>query len=647
MKNRQKRKTKSKKKTDESKLLHKYMLLSDLMNHIPDVIYFKDKKGKLIMVNEAHAKGLNLKPKDVVGKTDFDIFPKKRAKEMVKDDKYVMETGKPIIDKIERATRPDGIDNYVSTTKIPRYNDKGEIIGLIGISRDITHRMQFRRLIEEKEKFEKKLEALKESDRLKSEFISTVSHELRTPLTIIREALMILFDEITGPTNEKQKEIIKKAHGTSEHLRYIIDNLIDISKIDKGRLKLNYSLVDLNALLRDALDSFQELAKEKGISLKHKLFNKPISIFIDSERIYQVISNLLNNAIKFTEENGEVLLEVKIVQDKVRIAVSDTGIGITKKDFPKLFNKFMQSPELPAAKRKGLGLGLSIAKDLVEKHGGEIWAESKIGVGSEFYFTLPLYVIRGLNESVRKRINDLLANSPSTYLINLSIVNPREFKRRFEPKKFFKNLDLLIDTAFKKLYPRETEKPQVVIHNYQSETSDILFPETRKTKANKILVLIKQNIQAYFKRHNIENILIKSQDLFPQTKDIQPQTAQSFVNLYLKKIYVIPELRRFKRIPYKTDFEIYRYKNKKESVHSLDISKGGICFMSPLRLRTDMQINIEIRLPGRKKPLLLKGRVAWIKKMEKINKYKVGMEFIKLKPNEKRTLYRFVNSLSS
>ncbi|UCG34907.1 MAG: PAS domain-containing protein [Candidatus Omnitrophota bacterium] len=644
MKKRLKRKTKNKKKAKESNLLYKYRLLSDLMNHIPDVIYFKDKKGKLIMVNEAHAKGLNLKPKEVVGKTDFDIFPKKRAKEMAKDDKYVIETGKPIIDKIERATRPDRVDNYVSTTKIPRYNDKGEIIGLVGISRDITHRMQLRHLIEEKEKFEKKLEALRESDRLKSEFITTVSHELRTPLTIIKEALMLLFDEITGPINEKQKEIIKKAHGTLEHLRHIIENLLDISKIDKGKLKLNYSLIDINELLLGSLESFKELAQEKRISLKHKIFKKPISIFMDAERIYQVISNLLGNAIKFTEENGEVLLEARILQDRVRIEVLDTGIGITQKNLPKLFNKFMQSSDLTPAKRKGLGLGLSIAKDLVEKHGGEIWAESKIGVGSKFYFTLPLYVMKGLNEPTRKKINALLNKNASTYLINLSIVNLREFRKRFEPKKFFKNLEPLIDGAFKKLYPCDIEKPQVVIHNYQSETCDILFPETRKTNANKLLTLIKQNIQAYFKKHNIENIMIKSQDLPPQTKDIQPLTAQSFVNLYLKKIYVIPELRRFKRISYKTNVEIYPYKNKRESVRSLDLSKGGICVMSPLRLRTDMQINIEMKLPPRIKPLLLKGRVAWIKKMEKTGKYKVGMEFIKLKDNKKRVLSRFVNS---
>jgi PAS domain S-box-containing protein len=157
-----------------NELKEKYQLLRDLMDFIPDVIYFKDKKGRFVMVNQAHAKGLGVKPEALVGKTDFDLFPKNRAEKMTQDDALVMHTGKPIIDKVERATRPDGVDNYVSTTKIPRYDSKGRVIGLIGITRDITRRMQFERLRKDKLSIEKKLEALEELSAMKSEFISTV-----------------------------------------------------------------------------------------------------------------------------------------------------------------------------------------------------------------------------------------------------------------------------------------------------------------------------------------------------------------------------------------------------------------------------------------------------------------------------------------
>src|SRR3989338_6581747 len=140
------KKLKSKKRRRASKVLHKESptpshLLLDFFHHTPDVVYFKDKKGRLILVNEAHALGLGLKPAQVVGKTDFDIFSHDRAARMAEDDQHVMKTGKPIIDKVERATRPDGIDNYVSTTKIPRYDARGRVVGLMGITRDVTKRV--------------------------------------------------------------------------------------------------------------------------------------------------------------------------------------------------------------------------------------------------------------------------------------------------------------------------------------------------------------------------------------------------------------------------------------------------------------------------------------------------------------------------
>ena len=176
----------------------KYRLLADLMRYIPDVIYFKDRSGRLLLVNETHARGLGLKPEEVAGKTDFDIFAKQRALAMAKDDQHVMTSGKAVIDKIERSTRADGVDNYVSTTKIPRYDQSGRIIGLIGITRDITRRMRYEQSKRKTQGLEKKLETLKELNQLKSEFISVVSHELRTPLAIIKEAVMLLLDEIAG-----------------------------------------------------------------------------------------------------------------------------------------------------------------------------------------------------------------------------------------------------------------------------------------------------------------------------------------------------------------------------------------------------------------------------------------------------------------
>ena len=195
----------SEKIPDKKDLLYKYRLLSDLMRYIPDVIYFKDPAGRLIMVNDAHAKGLRLKPDEVAGKTDFDFFPKERAQLMAKDDRYVMKTGKAIIDKIERSTRPDGIDNYVSTTKIPRYDKEGKIVGLIGITRDITRRMSLERIQKEKEIIEKKLESAEELNKIKSEFVSVVSHELRTPWPSSRKRFCLFWMRLPARLTKSRK----------------------------------------------------------------------------------------------------------------------------------------------------------------------------------------------------------------------------------------------------------------------------------------------------------------------------------------------------------------------------------------------------------------------------------------------------------
>src|SRR3989338_8442029 len=319
---------------DLSERLH---LLQDFMDHIPDVIYFKDLRGRLILVNKAHAKGLGLKPDQVVGKTDCDIFGKERSEAMAKDDQYVFKTGKPIIDKIERATRADGVDNYVSTTKIPRFDAKGKVIGLIGVTRDVTTRLHFEHAKEEKLHLKKKLEAIEDLNKIKSEFVSTVSHELKTPLAIIKQLLLLILDETVGIINNQQRDVLIKARNNLERLKNTIDKLLDVSRLERKKLKLRYSLVNLNDLFSDSEDFFKSLAKEKRVVLTYDLPKEEVSLFVDVERIVQVITNLVDNAIKFTEENGTIKVEVKVLETKVRVGVIDTGIGIAKPDVSKIF----------------------------------------------------------------------------------------------------------------------------------------------------------------------------------------------------------------------------------------------------------------------------------------------------------------------
>lgn len=643
------------KKINYRELLYRHQLLQDLMEHVPDVIYFKDRKGRLVLVNSAHAKGLGLKPEEVTGKTDFDIFPKKRAQMMAKDDEHVMNTGKPIIDKIERSTRPDGIDNYVSTTKIPRYDEKGNIIGLIGITRDITQRMQLEHLREEKAQIEKKLEALEELNKMKSEFVSVASHELRTPLAIIKEALMLVFDGVAGPINEKQKELFTKAKDNIERLTNIINELLDISRIERGKFKLNYSLVNLSDLLRDSSDFFKRSAQEKDITLKYSLPKKEVNLFLDLVRINQVLNNLISNAIKFTEEGGEVKVELKVLETRVRVEVSDTGIGIAKQDLPKLFNKFVQIHKEPGQERKGVGLGLSIAKELVERHGGEIWAESKLGVGSRFYFTLPrLYTTDVLDKKIRDKINNLLNKGVALYLINLLIVNIKEFKRRtnFDSKKLFSDLNSIISAIFKDFTRLHKDRPELATQDYRSGECSILVPGATEKEVIRASRLLKERLQRHFVKKSAKDVFIDL-GFLPYPPEIKPYFTEKFpANVHIKRIFIGSEVRRYKRVYYRADIEILSPKDKVSLTKTIDISEGGVCFISERSLETDAKIEIKLRVPKRKEAIFTQARIAWIKIIEQLpkkasNKYKVGLEFIGLKDKDKKFLSHFVKSISN
>lgn len=635
---------------DFSSLQDKYSLLKDLMDHVPDVIYFKDRTGRLIMVNRSHAKGLGLKPEEVVGKTDFDIFPKDRAKKMTEDDLQVITTGKPIIDKIERATRVDGIDNYVSTTKIPRYNKKGQIIGLIGITRDITPRMQLKSTEEEKQRLQEKLAALEELNKLKSEFVSTVSHELRTPLSVVKEIVGVVSDGLAGKTTPKQKELFAKASNQIYRLQHIIEELLDISRIETGRMKLHYSLVNLNELIKDSSLWFKKLAQEKGINLEYRFAKKEIGIFVDAEKIIRATNNLIDNALKFTERGGRIVIESRPLENKVRVMVADSGIGIHKRDLPRLFNKFIQVSHIAGAEKKGIGLGLAIIKGIIEKHGGEIWAESKLGVGSKFYFTLPRFaVVDTLHKNMHAKINALLGEGKAIYLIHLFFVNYAEFKQaiKINPQKVKADLKALIEDVFNKLLTHQRDIFRMAELDIKGREYNIIFPEASEAKADQACALLKARIDNYFKDNHIENIFVNV-SYYPYYA--QGTASAEIANFHVKKIHIALNKRRFKRYFYQGKLEISYPNSEVDSVETLDISQGGICFLTDRQLKTDEQVKARMVIPKHPHPLEARGKVAWIKPEQeltgKIIRYKVGMEFVRMKKQEKALLKRLLRSLA-
>lgn len=389
------------KKITQDEAANPIQLLQVLMNNIPDIIYFKDNKNRLVMVNKAFVEGLRLTVPEVIGKTDFDLFPKKDAEKYFADDNRILKTGDPVIDKIEKSYRSDGSVQYVSTTKTPRFDKKGKIVGTIGITRDVTKRVTdgrelgaLKNRLEEKIKertkeLEENQEKLLSMYNIKSDFVNTVSHELRTPLTIIKEGVRIVVDGTAGGLNEKQERFLNMAMDNIDRLSRLINDVLDLSKLEGKKMKFKAFKGNLNELIDNVVKSYELLINKKGLKLYKKTDPFLPLVTFDADCMVQICCNLITNAIKFTEK-GSISVESRRCGGNVEVSVEDTGRGIEEKDMPRMFQKFEQINSEDGSKNNGTGLGLAITKQMVEQLGGEIRVESQYGKGSRFIFTLPI-----------------------------------------------------------------------------------------------------------------------------------------------------------------------------------------------------------------------------------------------------------------
>jgi signal transduction histidine kinase len=231
---------------------------------------------------------------------------------------------------------------------------------------------------------------LQELDRLKSDFVSNVSHELRTPLTAIKGAVDLILREVAGPLTEKQIHYLTRVRSNTQHLAGLINDVLDLSKIESGRIDVKSTRVSLGGLMHEVVENLRPVAAEKVIAVETTLPEPPILVWADRDKMNQVLMNLIGNAIKFTPAEGRVTVTASTtVNGNIQVAVSDTGPGISSEENERIFDKFYQIAAAGDGKPKGTGLGLAICKALVELHGGRIWVESEMNRGSTFYFTLP------------------------------------------------------------------------------------------------------------------------------------------------------------------------------------------------------------------------------------------------------------------
>jgi PAS domain S-box-containing protein len=383
-------------------------------------IYFKDEQSRFLRVNSALAKKLGVKePAAAIGKTDQDFFPEEYARHALRDELEIMRTGRPNLSIEEQATWPDGSKSWVSSTKMPMRNARGQIIGTFGISRDISDMVKARGDLQSAKN------SAEAANRAKSEFLANMSHEIRTPMNGILGMTDLALDTDLSP---EQRDYLQMVRSSSEQLLMIINDILDFSKIEAGKLELDLHEFLLRDSLGETLRALAHRADSKGLELAaHIAPNVPDALIGDSGRLRQIVVNLVGNAIKFTER-GEVIVEVTVANPDVghvsnvsgssfadasvirataengivpvsagqienvphevelHFAVRDTGIGIAPDKLDRIFNEFEQADGTTTRRFGGTGLGLAISRRLVRLMHGQIWVESEVRRGSRFHF---------------------------------------------------------------------------------------------------------------------------------------------------------------------------------------------------------------------------------------------------------------------
>ena len=356
-------------------------LLRTIIDTVPDYIFVKNTASEFLLVNKPNwvnvpwATGES----DLIGKTDFDIMPEKVALQYRADDQAVFATGLPLINR-EEPTWRNGDEGLFITTKMPLHDLHGRVVGLVGVARDITDLKRAEMQV---------LELAVERERVKvlRQFITNVSHDLRTPLTIINSGLYLL-DHLTDP--EMQKDKIKSIKRQTVLLTHFIEEILTSSRLENAA-SVPRDLVNLNQVVLRVTEYLCTEAEKKGLSIEKNLQPDLPNILGEEIEVVRMLNNLVHNAIRYTREHGVITLRSYTNSDKVVMEISDTGIGISESDLPRIFEHFFRVDTARSMDQSGTGLGLSIAKRIVEIHNGTIEVESAVEQGTTFRVSFPVF----------------------------------------------------------------------------------------------------------------------------------------------------------------------------------------------------------------------------------------------------------------
>jgi PAS domain S-box-containing protein len=341
-----------------------------IVESIADGVIVEDREGQIIMMNPAAERMLgNMR----------EGFPERPIRELP----ALHAKGEPSAADSSGDRRFEAGGKVISAREATVVTQDGAELGKVVVFRDITREV--------------------EVDRLKDEFITNVSHELRTPLTIIKGSTDVLMLTAKDKLDEQQRKFLSRINERSGELETIIGKVLDMTHIEAGTLGLNLAPASLDKLILEVMGSLRERIEEKQLTAVAQLSDDLPQVLADRNRVKQVLRDLISNACNYTMPGGEIVVTTYTDGDKVRVDVEDTGVGISKPDQSRLFTRFFRSLDVPHDDVRGAGVGLYMAKALIEAHGERIWLErSKPGEGSVFSFTLP---IAGNQES--KEVNSV------------------------------------------------------------------------------------------------------------------------------------------------------------------------------------------------------------------------------------------------
>lgn len=338
------------------------------IDSLPDPVLVLDSTGLMLNLNRAAEALLRLGPGEGVGAPVHTLEPALRDRLAAIQEHVLAGRGAVVPRGFEEAIRVDL--SHGPRRLLPwanaLYSTEGTVTGVTIVLQDVTRLMRF--------------------DELKNDLVATVAHEFRTPLTSLRMAVHMLAEEAAGPLSGQQADLLAAARQDCERLQGIIDDILDLSRIQAGRIELKAKAIDARRLVAQAAAAAEPSARAAGVALSVETPEGPVPAFADAERLDVVLTNLLGNAVRHTPAGGRVAARVRPDGASVRFEIQDTGEGIPRQYQERIFERFFQ---VPGGKQGGLGLGLYISREIVQAHGGEMGVASEEGQGSTFWFTLP------------------------------------------------------------------------------------------------------------------------------------------------------------------------------------------------------------------------------------------------------------------